>query len=251
MLFLPENCCFLGRSPAESLAMAESVTEGEIISKRFASIARRHGVWISVGGFQEAMEGNRTADHRLYNCHIIVDSNGVVRSTYRKIHLFDVDIPNGPKLRESSFTAPGHGLTICDASEIGLGTLGLSVCYDLRFPELYQQLRFRMGADILLVPSAFTVETGQAHWQALLKARAIETQCYVVAAAQTGHHNEKRQTYGHSMIVDPWGTVVASLENAPGLLTAEIDLDKVRDVRMKMPLAMHRENGRNHFDAKG
>ena len=196
-------------------------------------------------------------------------------SFYRKIHLFDVAIPNGPILMESSYTLPGDKLVM--VRNTPLGNLGLSTCYDLRFPELYRELR-RMGSEILLVPSAFTIPTGKAHWHTLLKARAIETQCYVIAAAQSGKHNEKRSSYGHSLVIDPWGKIIAEGPGADShtdlsvsrsslsspsssssscssssvdmihgvdeegslLLTADINLDYLHQLRSKMPLENHK-----------
>lgn len=237
MLFLPENFSFLGSSPSESVSIAEPL-EGPLIA-RYAALARRHSLWLSLGGFQEK---SRDAT-KLHNCHVIIDHEGRTVTSYRKIHLFNVDIPGGPVLMEGKFTAPGTGLVACKSPA---GRLGLSICYDLRFPEVYQRLTYDLGAEILLVPSAFTVATGQAHWEVLLRARAIETQCYVVAAAQTGKHNEKRESYGHSMIIDPWGRVVAQLSDpgATGIAVADIDIGAMREVRRQMPVAAHRAAGK-------
>ena len=238
MLFLPENFNFLGGSSAESVTIAEPLT-GPIINK-YRDLARRLTLWLSLGGFQERGPDS----HHIFNTHLIINSSGDVESVYRKVHLFNVDIPGGPVLKESSFTSPGRQLVACRSP---VGTLGLSVCYDLRFPELYQKLTFDMGCQVLLVPAAFTVPTGKAHWEVLLKARAIETQTYVIAAAQAGEHNKKRHSFGHSLIVDPWGEVIARLEDGDrgvGIAVADIDLDKVSDVRQRMPVAQHRELGR-------
>lgn len=244
MLFLPENAVFMGRSSAESIAMAESITADPngIIHSRIARLAKENDMWISIGGFQEKTEAY--PDSKVHNCHILLDNSGQVKATYRKVHLFDVDIET-VRLQESSFTLAGRSLVACENTPIG--TIGLSVCYDLRFPEMYQKLRFDYGADVILIPAAFTVPTGQAHWECLLRARAIETQCYVIAAAQCGKHNEKRSSYGHSLIVDPWGEVVGRMEgdqNAPGLVTAEVDASLIEEVRKRMPVAMHRSRGR-------
>jgi len=244
MLFLPENAVFMGRSPGESIAMAESVTADPngIIHGRIAPLAKENDIWISIGGFQEKTEAY--PDSKVHNCHVLLDNDGQVKATYRKVHLFDVDIEN-VRLQESSFTLAGRSLVACENTPIG--TIGLSVCYDLRFPEIYQKLRFDLLTDVILIPAAFTVPTGQAHWECLLRARAIETQCYVIAAAQCGKHNEKRSSYGHSLIIDPWGEVVGRMEgdqNAPGLVTAEVDAGRIEEVRKRMPLAMHRARGR-------
>ncbi|KAL4458854.1 hypothetical protein ABPG75_013719 [Micractinium tetrahymenae] len=237
MLFLPENTSFLGMSFTESLAIAEPLN-GPLM-RRYRQLAADTGLWLSVGGFQERGPGLQ----HLYNCHVIISSDGEIVESYRKIHLFNVDVPGGPVLMESRFTAAGDRLAACDSPA---GRLGLSVCYDLRFPEVYQRLAFDYGAQVLLVPSAFTVATGRAHWEVLLRARAIETQCYVIAAAQAGRHNEKRESYGHSLIIDPWGEVVARLDDplAVGIAVAEIDLQKLAGIRQRMPVAEHRALGR-------
>lgn len=201
-------CCF---TSAVELA---SPLSGALFTA-YRALAAEHGIWISFGGFHEqpitspaapARGGSPNVDHddtRIRNTHVIVDAAGEVAAAYRKVHLFDVNIPDGPQLRESRSTAPGADLVTCEHSPIGC--LGLSVCYDLRFPEVYSALRDR-GAEVLLMPSAFMVKTGQAHWHTLLRARAIETQCFVVAAAQCGAHNPRRSSYGHSLVVDPWGS---------------------------------------------
>lgn len=180
-----------------------------------------------------------SSKRKVRNAHIIIDNEGKVVAVYRKIHLFDISGPGLPTLRESSFTEAGDEMVACDTAA---GRIGLTVCYDLRFPPLYQALA-AAGADILAVPSAFTVPTGAAHWETLLRARAIENQCYVVAAAQTGKHNERpgRASWGHAMVVDPWGTVVAQAGDghAPGIITAEINHEFLRSVRAKMPVREH------------
>ncbi|KAL8159813.1 hypothetical protein V2J09_001350 [Rumex salicifolius] len=192
---------------------------------------RESSIWLSFGGFQE----KGSDDSHLCNTHVIVDDNGNIRSKYRKIHLFDVDVPGGMVYKESSFTEAGKDIVAMDSP---FGRLGLTVCYDLRFPEIYQNLRFQQEAQVLLVPSAFTKITGQAHWEILLRARAIETQCYVIAAAQAGKHNEKRESYGDSLIIDPWGKIVARLPDliSTGIAIADIDFSLIDSVRTKMPI---------------
>jgi predicted amidohydrolase len=203
-------------------------------------------LWLSLGGFPEKIPSSQTTkrddkgngNEKVYNTHIVLDDKGDIKALYRKIHLFDVNIPNGPVLQESKYTAPGSEVVVIDSP---IGRLGLSTCYDLRFPEMYEAL-VKKGAEVLLVPSAFTVLTGQAHWEILLRARAIETQCYVLASAQAGQHNEKRASYGHSLIVDPWGKVVedAGGEASPALVVAEIDLKRLYEIRAKIPVQLHR-----------
>ncbi|CAL8462335.1 g1868 [Coccomyxa elongata] len=237
MLFLPECCSFIGRAQTETVAVAEKL-DGPLMSK-FRRLAREAGIWLSLGGFQEV---GPDPDH-IYNTHVILSSDGTIVASYRKVHLFNVEVHNGPVLMESRSTAPGNQLVACDSPA---GRLGLTVCYDLRFPEVYQRLAFDHGADVLLVPSAFTKLTGEAHWELLLRARAVETQCYVIAAAQAGKHNEKRESYGHSLIIDPWGKVIAQLDDplATGIAVAEIDLQYAASVREKMPIKEHRRQGK-------
>jgi len=230
---LPEAFNFLGTSSSRSLEIAQSLSGSYV--KRYRELARESKCWLSLGGFQESVEEDSS---KLRNTHIIVSSEGHISTAYRKVHLFDVDIP-GTKLKESAFTKAGTSLNVC-ASPFGM--LGLSICYDIRFPELYGALR-KAGAELLLVPAAFTKTTGMAHWETLLRCRAIENQCYVLAAAQTGRHNVKRESYGDAMIVDPWGTVIARCGNSSeeGLALAEVDLDSLRKLRRRMPVSMHRK----------
>jgi len=201
-------------------------------------------------GNNEMDDGKHRNRPRVYNTHLIIDSFGSLVNFYRKVHLFDVSIPSeGINLRESATTAPGSKLVVCDSP---LGKLGLSTCYDVRFPEMYTELSGIGGAEILLVPSAFTVPTGKYHWHTLLKARAIENQCYVIASAQYGRHNSKRQSYGHSMVVDPYGEVLADAgghgsrpdrpEEKSKIIFCDISEEKIRLVRERMPLRSHREN---------
>lgn len=239
ILFLPEAFAFIGASPGEVAKQAQPLTGRRFLA--YCSLARENSIWISFGGFQET---GPDKEH-LHNCHALVDSCGKLRAAYRKLHLFDVDLSStgGPKLMESSYTAPGSEVVACDHTPVG--TLGLAVCYDLRFPYVFQALRFRHGAHVLTAPSAFTRPTGTAHWHALLRARAIENQCYVVAAAQCGTHNPQgpviRTTYGHALVVDPWGTVVLDMgADKEGVGFAEICLGELEDIRMKMPLEKHR-----------
>jgi predicted amidohydrolase len=166
----------------------------------------------------------------------LVDDQGSLRAVYRKVHLFDVNIPHGAQFRESATVAPGRDVVTHD---LPWGRLGLSVCYDLRFPELYRQLA-TAGARLVAVPSAFTQHTGKDHWHVLLRARAIENQAFVLAPAQFGRHNDKRTTYGHSLIVDPWGTMLCEVGDREGVATAELDLDFLERVRREMPCLEHR-----------
>ncbi|XP_009623924.1 deaminated glutathione amidase, chloroplastic/cytosolic isoform X1 [Nicotiana tomentosiformis] len=234
LLCFPENFSFVGDLQGESLKIAETL-DGPIM-KGYCSLARESNIWLSLGGFQE----KGSDDAHLRNTHVLIDDNGNIRSTYSKMHLFDVDVPGGAVYKESSFTEAGKDIVVVDSP---FGRLGLTVCYDLRFPEVYQQLRFNHDAQVLLVPAAFTTVTGQAHWEILLRARAIETQCYVIAAAQAGKHNEKRESYGDTLIIDPWGTIVGQLSDrwSTGITVADIDFSLIDSVRAKMPVSKHRK----------
>uniref|UniRef100_A0A6N2NL28 CN hydrolase domain-containing protein n=1 Tax=Salix viminalis TaxID=40686 RepID=A0A6N2NL28_SALVM len=216
----PESFSFIADKDGESVNIAEPL-DGPIM-QQYCSLARESGIWLSLGGFQE----RGSDDAHLRNTHVIIDDSGSIRSSYSKIHLFDVDVPGGRVYKESSFTEPGKDIVAVDSPA---GRLGLSVCYDLRFPELYQQLRFQHEA--------------QAHWEILLRARAIETQCYVIAAAQAGKHNDKRESYGDTLIIDPWGTVVGRLPDriSTGIAVADIDFSLIDSVRAKIPIAKQRK----------
>ncbi|XP_030017447.1 deaminated glutathione amidase isoform X2 [Sphaeramia orbicularis] len=238
MVFLPEGFDYIGSSREETLSLSQDL-EGDTVS-RYKELARRLDVWLSLGGFHERGQ-NWESDRRIYNSHIIINNTGDIVSVYRKAHLFDVELTDkGVSLKESAFTIPGPSLV--PPVQTPIGKVGLGICYDLRFPELSIALQ-RQGADILTYPSAFTVATGAAHWEVLLRARAIETQCYVLAAAQVGRHHDKRSSYGHAVAVDPWGEVVGDCggEN-PGLVMVEINLDKVSSTRRNMPVQQHRRD---------
>lgn len=198
------------------------------------SLARELGIWLSLGGFHEA--GDSPSSPAQYNAHVIIDSSGSIVANYRKIHLFDTLVEGG--YRESKATRPGEQLVMVENTPIG--HVGLTVCYDLRFPAVFAALR-KAGAEVILVPSAFTTSTGRAgHWHILLQARAIETQSYIIAPAQSGRHNATRQSFGHSLVVDPWGQVVTDMrvqEDAWSI--AEIDHARIRQVRSDMPVLHH------------
>lgn len=233
LLSLPECFSFIGAREGEALAVAQPL-DGPLM-RRYQALAREASLWLSLGGFQE----KGPDESHLYNTHVLLDDSGAITKVYRKIHLFDVDVPGGPRLMESNGTAAGGEVV---AAPSPAGALGLTICYDLRFPELYQQLRFSKGAELLLVPSAFTKKTGEAHWELLLRARAVECQCYVLAAAQAGKHNERRESFGDALIVDPWGTVVARCADplVTGIAVAEIDPGLLQSVRQRMPVGQHR-----------
>ena len=226
---LPENFSFMREEGVRPHPGAEPL-DGP--SSRFLrDQAKQHGIVIAGGSFPEAVPG----EERVYNTSLVIGEDGEVRAVYRKIHLFDIDLP-GVSLRESAAVAPGDALALAQTCA---GQLGLSICYDVRFPELYRELVSR-GAQILLVPSAFTVPTGRDHWEVLLRARAIENQCYLLAAAQFGAHSARRESYGRSLIVDPWGTVLATAADGEGIALAELSLDRLQEIRRRLPALQHR-----------
>ncbi|MBL92771.1 MAG: hydrolase [Myxococcales bacterium] len=236
MLCLPENFSFLGVEDQDNKKVADTLDGSSL--KPFLALARKHQLWLSLGGYPEK---NPNSD-RPFNTHLLVTPEGQIESTYQKTHLFDVTLPTGQELKESKGITPGDRLEV---TKTPMGTFGLSVCYDLRFPELYVALR-QLGANILLIPAAFTTPTGMAHWETLLRARAIENQCYVVAAAQVGRHNKNRHSYGHAMIIDPWGTVIAQVGGKEGIALAPINIEKANDIRQRMPVMDHRRKDLYH-----
>ena len=231
LIVTPENTNYLGPHDRK-VRIAEPLT-GPTMT-RFSSLARELSIHLVIGSFNERSE----EPDRCYNTSVTLAPDGSILATYRKIHLFDVDCEPEVRFQESATTKPGATPSIAESS---LGTLGMSICYDLRFPELYRHYR-ELGASILTVPSAFTLTTGKDHWHPLVRARAIETQCYVIAAGQCGQHDDGglRESYGHSMIVDPWGHILAMAPDGPGLALAEIDPSVVARIRKSMPIADHR-----------
>ena len=198
----------------------------------FQELAHALGVWLHVGSLAIRLEGDRAA-----NRAFVIDPDGEITARYDKIHMFDVDLPNGESWRESQTYRPGEQAIVAD---LPWGRLGLTICYDVRFPTLHRALA-EHGAEVIASPAAFTKQTGEAHWNILLRARAIETGSFVIAAAQGGRHEDGRETFGHSLIVDPWGRVLAEGGAEPCVVMAEIDLDKSPDTRKKIPSL---ENGR-------
>ena len=229
---LPENFAYVGKRDTDKLAIAESAGTG-LVQEFLARTAARHSMWI-VGGSLPL----KTPETELcYGASCVFDADGRALACYRKMHLFDVDLPDRHETyRESASMDPGDEPKTVDTAA---GRLGLSICYDLRFPELYRRL-VDEGAEMFSVPSAFTFATGTAHWHTLLRARAIENLAYVIAAGQYGTHPNGRTTYGHSMIVDPWGQVVAQQESGDGVVVAEIDLSLSRRLREEFPVLRHR-----------
>ena len=232
LIGLPENFAFLGKEE-EKLKQAQAIDQKA--EKFLKTMAQRFQITILGGGFPVPMEGDFT---KAYNTAVLVDPTGTEVARYQKIHLFDVDVPDGNTYRESSTVMAGKTLPNVYPSE-QFGNLGLSICYDVRFPEFYRHLS-RQGVDVLFIPAAFTAFTGKDHWQVLLQARAIENTCYVVAPAQTGNHYERRYTHGHACIVDPWGTILADAGEQPGMAIAEINPIRLKQVRQQMPSLQHR-----------
>jgi predicted amidohydrolase len=230
---LPENFAFIGLRDADKLQVAEA--DGVGAAQSFLSdTARELKLWI-LGG---TIVIRRDTDRRVTNSSLLIDAAGKRVARYDKIHLFDVTIPGrDEQYRESTHVAPGREIVIADTP---VGKLGLSVCYDMRFPELYRQL-VAQGAEWLAMPAAFTVPTGRAHWETLLRARAIENLCYVIAPAQAGTHTSGRETYGDSIIVDYWGQVLSRLAKGSGVITADIDLAKQAETRARFPALDNRQ----------
>lgn len=231
VVVLPENFAYFGSEEGKR-SHAEDLSAGGVILDTLRSLCARHSLFIIGGGMPE-----RSADpDRPYNTSVVVDPSGQIVARYRKLHLFDVELPDGQALRESEGTSPGDDVV---SAEIEGFRFGLSICYDLRFPALYASLA-RQGVDVVTVPAAFTLQTGKDHWHVLLRARAIEGQAWVVAAAQWGQHPRDRRTYGHSLVVDPWGTVVAESSEREGVVTATLDQHFLAQVRRRIPCALHR-----------
>lgn len=229
LIGLPENFGWMGPE-AERAANVESL-DGPML-RRMAALARELGVTLLAGSIPET----GAPGGRIYNTSVLFGPDGQRLAVYRKIHLFDVDVGDGATYRESDAVAPGSEVVAADTT---LGRLGLSICYDLRFPELYRRLSAQ-GATLLAVPAAFTLMTGKDHWEVLLRARAIENQAYVLAPAQHGRHTEKRVTYGHAMVVDPWGLVIARASEGEGLAIAEVDPVLLQRIRANLPCLTHR-----------
>jgi predicted amidohydrolase len=231
MYFAPEMSGLIDRD-RERAAVSIGTEARSIVLARAQSICKQVGIWAHLGSLPIKPDGTASLTR---NRSFVIDANGVIRARYDKIHLFDVDLPTGESWRESRAYEPGTEALVA-ASPIG--ALGMSICYDLRFPKLFNDLR-DAGASVFAVPAAFTVPTGAAHWHVLLRARAIENAAYVIAAAQTGHHADGRQTYGHSLVVDPWGAVILDMGDDEGLGFAEIDVSRIAEVRSQIPVHLN------------
>ncbi|MCG2633729.1 MAG: carbon-nitrogen hydrolase family protein [Gammaproteobacteria bacterium] len=232
LVVLPENFAFFGARERDKLAVAETEGVGPI-QTFLADQAGHHGIWLVGGTLPMAAR-----DGRIRAASLLFGPDGQQTARYDKIHLFDVALDGGEQYRESRHIEPGDEVVVADTA-LGLGLVGMAVCYDLRFPELFRQMVAR-GARIMVLPSAFTAASGAAHWHLLLRARAVENLCYVVAPDQVGRHANGRDTYGHSLIVDPWGAVLAECSGGPGIVTADFDSDQLAARRRRFPALTHR-----------
>ena len=229
LIGLPENFAFMGRDE-ERIAAAEPLEGPTLGAIREVAKARR--VWVVAGSVAEKVDQpGKTA-----NTSALIADDGSIAAAYRKIHLFDVNIPDGARYAESETVAPGDKVVLAPTP---LGRIGLTICYDLRFPELYRQLS-GLGAEVVFIPAAFTLFTGKDHWEVLIRARAIENLSYVVAPAQVGRHSANRLTYGNAMIVDPWGTVLARCPDGEGVCVARFDRPRMERARQELPALKHR-----------
>jgi predicted amidohydrolase len=230
MLFTPEMSGLLDSNRTRASDNLHPEANDPVLAA-VRKAAAEQGIWVHLGSL--AVRGD---DGKLANRAYVIDPEGTIRARYDKLHLFDVDLPTGESWRESATYTPGSGAVVVDTPA---GQLGLAICYDMRFPDLFRALS-DAGATVLAVPAAFTRPTGAAHWHILLRARAIEAAAFVVAAAQTGVHEDGRATYGHSLVIDPWGEVLLDMGEQPGLGFAEIDPARTADVRTRIPVLAHR-----------
>ena len=232
--FAPEMSVLLDRDRARS---ATSITPeaASLALTILCEAAKEHNIWVHAGSLPLSAE---QGDGRRVNRSLLIDNDGRIIARYDKIHLFDVDLSTGESWRESSAYMGGSRPVV---AETPLGKMGLTICYDIRFPDLYSRLA-QSGATVFAVPAAFTVPTGKAHWHLLLRARAIESAAFVIAAAQCGAHEDGRQTFGHSLVVDPWGTVLLDMGDEEGLGIVDLDLDRVAEVRAQIPVHLNRRD---------
>lgn len=231
MLFTPEMSGLLDGDRTRSGGVIRSEAK-DLVLRAVRDAARDNAIWVHLGSL--ALLGEAT---KRVNCGFVIDPTGAIVARYDKMHLFDVDLPTGESWRESAVYAAGAGPVVARGTPVG--DLGLTICYDLRFPALFERLS-EAGAEVIAVPAAFTVPTGQAHWHVLLRARAIEAGVFVIAAAQSGEHDDGRTTFGHSLVVDPWGDIVVDGGVGEALLFAEIDLERIAEVRSRIPVMSHR-----------
>jgi predicted amidohydrolase len=231
MIFTPEMSGILDRDKERAGVKFRTEEQDEVLAA-VCDAAKRNGIWVHLGSLALKTEGGKLA-----NRGFAIDADGEIRARYDKMHLFDVDLPTGESWRESASYRAGSQAVVVDGTPVG--RLGLAICYDLRFPALFERLS-EAGAQTIAVPAAFTVPTGKAHWEVLLRARAIEAGLFVVAAAQSGDHQDGRRTYGHSLIIDPWGEILLDMKERIGVGFAEMDLGRIEDVRQRLPAMSHR-----------
>lgn len=234
MLFTPEMALLLDRQKARAGSSVLAEEQNKFLSL-LQEQAAKHGLWLALGSLPVALEDGRWANRSL-----VIDANGQIAARYDKIHMFDVALDSGESWRESGTYAAGEKVVICEDTPVG--RLGLAVCYDIRFPALFEQLG-RQSCDVIAIPAAFTVPTGEAHWHLLQRARAVEASAYVIAAAQCGDHADGRRTYGHSLVVDPWGEVVLDMGGKGAQLAfAQIDPARIANVRKQLPSLANRRD---------
>jgi len=231
ILFTPEMSGLLDRDTERARRNLRSEDE-DIVLAACRRAAKERDIWLHLGSLAVLVENGKVA-----NRGFIIDREGQIRARYDKIHLFDVDLPTGESWRESATYSAGNDVAVVNGTPVG--KLGMTICYDLRFPALFARIA-EADADVIAVPAAFTVPTGRAHWHILLRARAIEAGLFVVAAAQVGRHEDGRQTYGHSLVVDPWGEVLLDMGEEQGVAFADVDLAQISDVRSRIPALNHR-----------
>ena len=231
MYFAPEMSLLVDRDRARAREFIVSDSHSNALQSLIAAAAR-HRIWVHIGSMPILDE----CAEKLANRSIIISPDGVIAARYDKMHLFDVDLASGETWRESSAYVGGANPVVVQTP---LGLMGLAICYDMRFPDLFSAYA-KSGVDIITLPSAFTVPTGEAHWHVLLRARAIESAAFVIAAAQCGVHEDGRQTYGHSLVVEPWGTILLDMGSAPGLAYVDLDLEALNRVRRQIPVHANR-----------
>ena len=231
LVALPENFAYLG--PELDTPPSAQPIEGPLVQE-FGELAKEMGIFLLLGSFPETTAPEKPP----YNTSVLLGPDGAILAVYRKIHLFDVDLARGPSFQESRVVQGGSEVVTVPLPGTPF-TAGLTICYDLRFPELFRALAAR-GADLILLPAAFTLTTGRDHWEVLVRARAIENQAYLIAPAQLGQHSPGRVSYGRSLIVDPWGTILAQASDAEGIIMAELDHDRLSRLRREMPCLRHR-----------
>ena len=231
ILFTPEMSGLLDRDSARAAKNLHREEEDDVLAA-CREAAKQHRIWLHIGSLAVLVDDGKVA-----NRGFVIDREGNIRARYDKLHLFDVDLPTGESWRESNVYSAGKDVVLVNGTPIG--KLGLTICYDLRFPGLFARLA-EADADVIAVPAAFTVPTGKAHWHILLRARAIEAGLFIVAAAQVGHHDDGRNTFGHSLVIDPWGEVLLDMGEQPGVGFADIDLKRISDVRGRIPALNHR-----------